>query len=181
ETNVTRRKTGNGSAHAPMSWEEIVAVPAAELQARARVPVRIFPTGQAMFAALARLIADLIASRNAAGSPTRLIFPVAHKTPSPLLADICNRERIGWRTCHCFNMDEWLDWECRSLPLDHPFSLEGFMRRHLYDRLDAELRPPEANLCFPSPRNMLDLSDRIRRVGGVDLAIGGFGVSGHTA
>src|SRR5262249_61547508 len=110
-----------------------------------------------------------------------LIFPVGLKKHYPLLADICNREWIGWRTCHCFNMDEWLDWECRSLPLDHPFSLEGFMRRHLYDRLDAELRPPEANLCFPSPRNMLDLSDRIRRVGGVDLAIGGFGVSGHTA
>lgn len=174
-------KASDRATRRPMSWEEIVAVPAADLPAKARVPVRIFPTGAAMFQALARLIADFIASRNAAEAPCRLIFPVGPKKHYPLLAEICNRERISWRSCQCFSMDEWLDWQCRSLPLDHPFSLEGFMRRNLYDRLDEPLRPPEANLCFPSPRNMLDLSDRIRRVGGADLAIGGFGFSGHLA
>jgi glucosamine-6-phosphate deaminase len=78
-------------------------------------------------------------------------------------------------------MDEWLDWECRPLPLDHPFSLEGYMRRSLYAELDPALRPPDAQLCFPSPRNMLELSDRLAALGGADLCIAGFGFSGHIA
>jgi glucosamine-6-phosphate deaminase len=165
----------------PLPWEELVAVPAEQLAERGRVPLRIFPDAGAMFAALARAIADLIKARSAAGEPTRLIFPVGPKKHYPLLAEICNRERISWRDCHCWNMDEWLDWECRPLPLDHPFSLEGYMRRSLYEQLDPDLRPPEAQLCFPSPRNFLELSDRLAALGGADLCIAGFGFSGHIA
>lgn len=164
-----------------MTWEEIVAVPAERLNELGRLPVRIFATPGPMFEALARAIADLIRLRNEAGEATRLIFPVGPKAHYPLLAAISNRERISWRRCFCFNMDEWLDWQCRALPLDHPFSLEGYMRRNFYQRLDADLRPPEANLVFPSPRNVLELSERIADAGGIDLTVAGFGFSGHLA
>lgn len=164
-----------------MIWDDIVAVPAGRLNELGRIPVRIFPRASEMFGALARFTADFIKARNAAGEPTRLIFPVGPKKHYPLLVEICNRERISWRDCHCFNMDEWLDWQCRPLPLDHPFSLEGFMRRNLYDRLDPDLRPREENLCFPSPRNFLDISARIAAAGGIDVTFGGIGFSGHIA
>lgn len=165
----------------PLSWDELVAVPAEALDAKGRIPVRIFPAAADMFEALARFTADLVQARNAAGRLTRLIFPVGPKKHYPRLAEICNRERISWRNCHCFNMDEWLDWQCRPLPLDHPFSLEGFMRRNFYERLEADLRPAEENLHFPSPRNMLELADRIEAAGGIDVTFAGFGFSGHIA
>jgi glucosamine-6-phosphate deaminase len=174
-------RTRKHAAAAAMSWEEIVAVPAERLNELGRIPVRIFPQASKMFEALARFTADFIKSRNEAGEPARFVFPVGPKRHYPRLAEICNRERISWRNCFCFNMDEWLDWQCRPLPLDHPFSLEGFMRRNLYGRLDPDLRPPEENLCFPSPRNMLDLSARIQAVGGIDVTFAGFGFSGHIA
>ena len=171
----------DAAARPTLTWEEIVAVPAERLGEVGRVPLRIFSQPSAMFAALARFTADFIKARNARGEPSRLIFPVGPKKHYPLLAEICNRERIAWHDCHCFNMDEWLDWQCRPLPLDHPFSLEGFMRRNLYQRLEPALRPLEANLCFPSPANMLTLSDRLQALGGADIVFAGFGFSGHIA
>lgn len=165
----------------PLDWDRMMRLPVAELTRRSRVPVRVFDESPAMMTALARAIADLIKGRNARGEDTGLIFPVGPKRHYPLLAEICNRERISWAACHCFNMDEWLDWQCRALPLDHPFSLEGYMRRHLYERLDAALRPPEDHLHFPRPDNFLTLSDRIAGVGGIDLLVGGFGFTGHVA
>jgi glucosamine-6-phosphate deaminase len=55
------------------------------------------------------------------------------------------------------------------------------MRRNLYERLDPALRPREENLCFPSPRNFLDIAARIAAVGGIDVTFGGIGFSGHIA
>lgn len=162
-------------------WDDMMRMPTIELCERSRIPLRLFDRGEAMMAALARTIADLIKARNAQGQPTGLIFPVGPKRHYPLLADICNRERISWAACHCFTMDEWLDWQSRALPLDHPFSLEGYLRRNLFDRLDPGLRPPEAHLHFPRPDNYLTLSERIAAAGGIDLLVGGIGFTGHIA
>src|SRR5262249_7483089 len=41
------------------------------------------------------------------------------------------------------------------------------------------LRPPEENLYFPTPRNFLDYSGLLEKVGGADLLFGGFGYTGH--
>jgi len=179
--NDERPAAHDRTAHQTLTWDEIVAVPADRLAELGRIPLRVFDTAPEMMEALARFTAETIRARTAAGEPCRLIFPVGPKKHYPRLAEICNRERISWRECHCFTMDEWLDWQCRPLPLDHPFSLEGFMRRNLYQRLDPDLRPAEANLHFPSPRNMLDLSDRLRALGGADVVFAGFGFSGHVA
>jgi glucosamine-6-phosphate deaminase len=164
-----------------LDWDAMMRLPTPDLVAMSRVPLRVFDHGEAMMDSLARAIADLVAERNAHGLSTGLIFPVGPKRHYPRLAEICNRERIAWSACHCFNMDEWLDWQGRLLPLDHPFSLEGYMRRHFYDRLDPELRPPEDHLHFPRPDNFLGLSQRIERIGGIDLLVGGFGFTGHIA
>jgi glucosamine-6-phosphate deaminase len=164
-----------------LDWDDMMRVPADRLNDHGRVPVRVFNEPAEMMETLARKIADLIRSRNAQDKPTRFIFPVGPKRHYPLLAEICNRERISWSNCSCFNMDEWLDWQCRSLPLAHPFSLEGYMRRNLFDLLDADLRPPDAQLHFPSPENLTTISGRIAEAGGIDLMVGGFGFTGHIA
>ncbi|MGD2041755.1 MAG: glucosamine-6-phosphate isomerase, partial [Anaerolineae bacterium] len=113
--------------------------------------------------------------------PTRLILPVGPVDHYPHLVEICNRERISWQQVYAFHMDDYLDWQGRPLPLDHPLSFEGFMRRTVYDRLDGALRIPEDQILFPDPRHLERISQRIAEVGGVDTCYGGVGYHGHLA
>lgn len=164
-----------------LSWEQMMQIAPDALAKHGRIPLTIYDRAGDMFERLAREIADLIKTKNAAGEPTVLILPVGPKKHYPRLVEICNAERISWRTVTCFNMDEWMDWQCRLLPLDHPWSFKGYMHRNLYEKLDPELRPLESNLFFPDPENMRLYSGWIAERGGADLCYGGFGYSGHIA
>ncbi len=152
-----------------------------QLQRAAKTPLRIAPDRAALHAAFAREIADEIKARNAAGEPTRLILPVGPIGHYPLLAEICNRERISWRNVWTFNMDEYCDWEGRSIPLDHPLSFEGYMRGEFFARLDADLRMPADRVCFPRIERIDEVSEQIAALGGIDTCYGGIGVHGHVA
>lgn len=164
-----------------LDWETMMRLPAGQLGRHARLPLRIFDQASDLFEELASFIADLIARRNAEGLRTVLILPVGPKKHYPRLAEVTNARRISWKNVFCFNMDEWMDWQCRLLPLDHPWSFQGYMRRTLYERIDPELRPAADHLFFPSPDNMTRYSGWIAELGGADLCYGGFGYSGHVA
>ncbi|MEW9613372.1 hypothetical protein AB3G45_05965 [Shinella sp. S4-D37] len=164
-----------------LTWEQMMQIASDDLAKHGRIPLTIYDRAGDMFERLAREIADLIKAKNAAGEPTVLILPVGPKKHYPRLVEICNAERISWKAVTCFNMDEWMDWQCRLLPLDHPWSFKGYMRRNLYEKLDRDLRPLEANLFFPDPENMRLYSGWIAERGGADLCYGGFGYSGHIA
>ena len=161
--------------------DEILAVPADALPRLSKVRVEILPDLESLYEHLARSIAQEITSRTAAGQPTRLILPVGPVDHYPRLVEICNRERIAWHTVHAFHMDDYLDWQGRPLPLDHPLSLEGYMRRTVYDRLDPDLRIPGAQIHFPDPRHLDLISQQIDEVGGIDTCYGGIGYHGHLA
>ncbi len=156
-------------------------LPTEQLQQAAKTPLRIAPDRAALHAAFAREIAGEIKARNAAGEPARLILPVGPVGQYPLLAEICNRERISWRNVWTFNMDEYCDWEGRSIPLDHPLSFEGYMRRDFFARLDAGLRIPDAQVFFPRIERIDEVSETIAKLGGIDTCYGGVGVHGHVA
>jgi glucosamine-6-phosphate deaminase len=94
---------------------------------------------------------------------------------------ICNEERISWRNVHTFNMDAYLDWQGRPLPLDHPLSFEGYMRRAVFDRLDPDLRIPDGQIHFPDPLHLDRISANIAELGGIDTCYGGIGYHGHVA
>lgn len=164
-----------------ISWSEMMRLDPARLRELGRVPLEIFPNGEKMFSRLARTIADLIASNNKAGLPTVLIQPVGPKKHFAELVEITNRERISWASVTSFNMDEWMDWQCRILPESHPWSFKGYMQRNLFSRIDADLQPEARNLFFPTPQNMVQYSDWLAERGGADLCYGGFGYSGHIA
>jgi glucosamine-6-phosphate deaminase len=161
--------------------ESILSIPADELPRRSKVGLEVLTDPEALYDHLARSIADEIAAGSAAGQPVRLILPVGPVDHYPRLVEICNRERISWRHVHAFHMDDYLDWQGRPLPLDHPLSFEGFMRRTVYGRLDPALRIPENQICFPDPRRLDHISQRIAEVGGVDACYGGVGYHGHLA
>jgi glucosamine-6-phosphate deaminase len=161
--------------------DDILSIPAEELPRHSKVRLEILPDLDTLYDHLARSIAAEIAGRGAAGKPTRLILPVGPVDHYPGLVQLCNRERISWRQVHAFHMDDYLDWQGRPLPLDHPLSFEGYMRRTVYDRLDPALRIPGDQIHFPNPRHLDRISQRIAAVGGVDTCYGGIGYHGHLA
>jgi len=107
----------------------LMAMPLDELRRAARIPFRLLPDIPALLDDFARKIADEISTRNARGEPTRLILPVGPVAHYRTLVEISRRENISWRSVYTFNMDEFLDWQGRPLPVEHPLSFEGFMRR----------------------------------------------------
>lgn len=151
------------------------------LQREAKAPLRVVPDRTALYAAFAREIADEIKAHNAVGEPTRLILPVGPIGQFPALAEICNRERISWRNVWTFNMDEYCDWEGRSIPLDHPLSFEGYMRREFFAKLDPDLRIPDDQVYFPRIERIDEVSETIASLGGIDTCCGGIGIHGHVA
>ena len=156
-------------------------LPTAALQRDAKVGLRVEQDRVSLYAAFAREIADEIQAHNAAGEPTRLILPVGPIGQFPVLADICNRERISWQNVWTFNMDEYCDWEGRSIPLDHPLSFEGYIRREFFARLDADLRIPDDQVFFPRIERIDEVSETIASLGGIDSCYGGIGIHGHVA
>ena len=80
-----------------------------------------------------------------------------------------------------FQMDELLDWQGRPLALDHPLSFEGFMRRQVFEKWNAAVRPSPDNTHFPSPFAPDAISEKMRAVGGIDTCFGGIGYHGHIA
>lgn len=168
-------------AKARLTWDEMLRVPVAQLAQYSFVPVRVIDDTDAMFAYLARYTADLV--RDAAQSPTplRIVWPCGPKRHFPMLADICNRERISWRNTFNYQMDEWLDWKGHLLPESHPFNLRSYLTRELFGRLDADLRPLPEQMVFHDPYDLGRVDRKIDEMGGIDVVFGGFGFTGHIA
>lgn len=160
---------------------DYLTIPVESLSQASRVKITILPTPANLFQQLARSLADEIKNNNAAGQPTRLILPVGPVGQYPILAEICNRERISLRDTFTFNMDEYCDWQGRWIPQDHPLSFRGIMQRLFFQRLDPALGIPPEQIHFPDPLNLDRISEDIKAVGGIDTCYGGIGYHGHIA
>lgn len=165
----------------PSPVQPLMSMPVDELRQRARTPFELLPDIPALLKHFARSIATEIVRRNARGAPTRLILPVGPVQHYPRLAEMANRERINWKNVWTFQMDEFLDWQGRPVPVEHPLSFEGFLRRELFGRIDEELRSPASQHCVPDPFRIGEISEKIQRAGGVDVCYGGIGYHGHVA
>jgi glucosamine-6-phosphate deaminase len=164
-----------------MTLEQIFSLPVESLANLAKLGVRLFPDIPAMMEYFARSMADEISANNDRNQPTRWILPVGPVAQYFRLVEICNREHISWKEVYTFQMDEFLDWEGRPLPLHHPLSFEGFMRRQVFAKLDPELRPGADHTHFPNPFNPDEISRQIAAVDGIDTCFGGIGYHGHVA
>jgi glucosamine-6-phosphate deaminase len=152
-----------------------------ELRRAARMRFRLLSDIPSILSDFAQSIAQEIRNRNARNEPTRLILPVGPVAHYRMLIDITNRERISWKNVYTFNMDEFLDWQGRPVPLDHPLSFEGFMRREFFAHIDEVLRIPEDHCFFPHPFRIDEIGERIDELGGIDCCYGGVGYHGHVA
>lgn len=167
------------SAYSPAS--QLMRLSIEELANRSKIRFRLLPDHNALIDDFARSIADEIQERNQQKLPTRLILPVGPVAQYPRLAAISNHEGISWRNVFTFNMDEFLDWQGRPIPVEHPLSFEGFLRRTLFAELDTDLRIPDDHVFFPSPFRIDEISEAIAGMGGIDCCYGGIGYHGHVA
>ncbi len=161
--------------------ERLMQLPLADLEKRARLKFRLLPDIPALHEHFARSIAEEIRARNLRGEPTRFILPVGPVAQYPMLVEITNRQRISWKNVFLFQMDEFLDWQGRPIPLSHPLSFEGYRRHNLIHAIDEELRPPSDHHVVPHPFRIDEISEKIHQAGGIDACFGGVGYHGHVA
>jgi glucosamine-6-phosphate deaminase len=156
---------------------ELMELAVTELRRRARIPFRLVDSIPAVLEDFAQTVAAEIREGNRRSAPVRLILPVGPVAQYPILVELCRKEAISWRNVHVFQMDEWLDWQGRPIPVSHPLSFEGFLRRELYAHVDI----PEPNIHVPHPFRPDEIGEQLIALGGADACFGGIGYHGHVA
>jgi glucosamine-6-phosphate deaminase len=169
-----------------MNPDELFAwcrIPAEELvnHPQARFRLSILPTPDDVYRWAAQEMLDEVKENNRLGRPTRWILPCGPKGQYPYFTQWVNQQGVSLKNVHVFHMDDSLDWQTRPLPLDHPFSYEGWMRRNFYDLIHPQLNVPEEQRHFPSVYDLDRVSRAITAAGGVDTMYGGVGYRGHIA
>jgi glucosamine-6-phosphate deaminase len=109
------------------------------------------------------------------------IVPVGPVGQFERFAERCNTMRIALHRLVLINMDEYLTAEGAYIPLRDPLSFRAHMERALWSRLDPALAPPDSQRHFPAPDDTKGTQRLINRCGGVDVAYGGVGITGHLA
>jgi glucosamine-6-phosphate deaminase len=129
---------------------------------------------------MARELVDAIKAHDRQDRAFRAIIPCGPNCWYEPFTDLVNSERVSLRNLEVFHMDECLDWQARELPRGHPYSFRGFMERHFYGPVDAELTVPEHNRVWLTPPNVGEVVERIDAAP-IDLTYGGWGQDGHIA
>lgn len=158
-------------------------IPAADLQThpKAKAKLRIVASPQMVYQEMAEAMIEEVMENNRKGGPTRWILPCGPRGQYPIFAERVNRERISLKNVHVFHMDDHLDWQGRPLPLDHPFSYQGWMNRNFYGAIDPGVQIPLGQRHFPDVRALDEIAEQMREVGGIDTVYGGIGYRGHIA
>lgn len=165
----------------PQVLNEWIAVPVEELASRARIPFVLADSREDVHRLFADDLWDEIQGARDAGRAISLIVPLGPTGQYPLLARRINEGRLSLDHVSFFGMDEWLDWQGRPLPLEHPYSLEGMFRRSFLDLVDAALLPRAENVIFPTPLALDRSSEELASRANLAGTYGGVGFQGHIA
>lgn len=152
-----------------------------QVQQQTGAHLKVFENCDAIYQHIADEMINFIKAQNAKGETTKFILPVGPVGQYPLFLDIIYQERINLKNCWFFYMDENADNAGYDLPVTHPLSFQGEMRRTWLDKVDPELAIPEDHLFFPGRNNIAELAEIIDSVGGIDICFGGIGIHGHLA
>jgi glucosamine-6-phosphate deaminase len=158
------------------------AVPVEELaeHRERRIPFRLCADSPDMGRLMAEELVSDIRAADRAGRSFRVIIPCGPSCWYEPFTDQVVRERVDLSNLEVFHMDECLDWEGKDVPRAHPYSFRGFMERHFYGPIPAELNVPEANRHWPEPQLLAEITaDLLERP--ADLVYGGWGQDGHVA
>jgi glucosamine-6-phosphate deaminase len=170
----------SGASLDPVRLAEWLAIPVDELAERSPVPLTICASKDELYRHFAQEMFDEAAGAAERGEELAVIVPLGPKAHYSLLARMVNEARLSLEHVTYFGMDQWLDWQGRPLPWDHPFNLEAYFHRHYLELVDPELRPRPENVLFPSVLELDRPSEEIARRP-VATTYGGFGFQGHLA
>jgi len=163
--------------------ERVRAIPRARLAEHPNPDFRITLVDEA-HDFYTRFAADFVARIRAARDEGRdlvAILPVGPMPQYEIAARMINTDRLSLRHLHTFNMDEYADDEGVTAPSSWPGSFQRAMLEGFFGLVEPELRPPEAQIHFPTSDAIADYSARIDALGGADVCYGGIGWSGHIA
>ena len=164
-----------------MTLQEMLKISPKELKNHTEIPMKILPDMRSFYEHLAHSMADLIIANNREGRRTTMILPVGPTQQYPVFAEIANKEKIDCRNLWTFNMDEYLDWQGRPIPEEHPMSFKGCMKELLWSKINEEIRMPESQMYFPHPQKIDELDKKLDKLGGADICYAGVGYHGHVA
>jgi glucosamine-6-phosphate deaminase len=136
--------------------------------------VLIFADANEVARALARRVAAALKQK-----PDLVLGLPTGRTPLLLYAELVRLHQAGdadFSRATTFNLDEFL-----GIPGDHPSSYRAFMRRHLFDHVNAD--PARINFLDGAAADPLRECERYERAideaGGIELQILGIGTNGH--
>jgi glucosamine-6-phosphate deaminase len=109
------------------------------------------------------------------------ILPVGPMPQYELAARMINDERLSLAHVHTFNMDEYANEDGVTAPPSWPGSFQRAMLGGFFGLVDANLRPPDGQIHFPTTEAIDGYSARIEDLGGADCCYGGIGWCGHIA
>lgn len=129
----------------------------------------------------ATMVAEVREAKARAQPFVVFIVPVGPIGQFELFAQYCNEMRLSLSELVLINMDEYLSPVGAYIPVTDALSFRAHMERALWSRLDPALAPPLEHRHFPDPRDPQSTNRLIERCGGVDVAFGGVGITGHLA
>ena len=162
-------------------FEKIMTIPSEEISNWSNVGVHIVGSALELYEKMARSIAGIIIENNKKNTLTKIILPVGPTPQYPILVNILNSNKINLKNLWIFFMDEYLDWECRVVPENHPMSFKGYMNKNLFNHIDKSLGLKEEQIIWPNPKDLDYNEKQIEELGGIDSCYGGLGYHGHIA
>ena len=143
--------------------------------------IRVIENANDFYFAFALDLVERIHRAREAGRRFTAILPVGPTPQYALAAAMINRLGL---TCHhveTFNMDEYADDQGHTPPPDWPGSFQRAMMENFFGRIDERLRPPMAQIHFPTRVALPSYSRQIEDAGGADVCYGVIGWCGHIA
>jgi glucosamine-6-phosphate deaminase len=163
--------------------ERVRAIPRAQLAEHPNPDFRITLVDEPgdFYTQFATDLVDRVRTARDEGRRFVAILPVGPMPQYEIAARLINEERLSLQHVHTFNMDEYANEDGVTAPLSWPGSFQRAMFEGFFNLVDPELRPPEAQIHFPTTEAIADYSARIEALGGADVCYGGIGWSGHIA
>jgi glucosamine-6-phosphate deaminase len=163
--------------------ERVRAIPRAQLAEHPNPDFRITLVEEPgdFYTRFATDLVDRVRTARDEGREFVAILPVGPMPQYEIAARLINDERLSLQHVRTFNMDEYANEDGVTAPLSWPGSFQRAMFEGFFNLVDPELRPPEAQIHFPTTNAIADYSARIEALGGADVCYGGIGWSGHIA
>jgi glucosamine-6-phosphate deaminase len=141
--------------------------------------IKVVPDADFVHIWLGDMFARIMEARDA-GRPCVMLMP--NPWPGYInLARMINRAKLSCKHVWWFAMDEYADQDGRIAPPDWERGFTCSLRNFLWKQVDADLRPPLAQVIGLTNDNIDHYLDLMNDAGGLDISYTGPGWTGHLA